>query len=251
MGYYFPIILLLLTIFTGVCFVFYYLIPKAKRAELKGYYPFKFLSFARDFFWVFLVVLLIRTWVASLYSVPTGSLEPTVIQGDTLLTTKYNYGLYAPVWDKKLIKTSEPKRGDIILFHDPVHPKSTLIKRLIGLPGDHISFINKVLYINGKEMKQTPVTESTDVVLGHKIPAEIMQENLDGLKHQIFIDPSIPAQDFYNLVVPKGHYFAMGDNRDFSDDSRFWGFVPANNIFAKAHFVLVNFKHFKRVGTSV
>lgn len=251
MGYYFPIILLLLTIFTGVCFIFYYLIPSSKRVLLKSYFPFKFLQLARDFFWVFLIVLIIRTWIASLYSVPTGSLEPTVIQGDTLLTTKYNYGLYAPVWDKKWIATSEPKRGDIILFHDPVHPKSTLIKRLIGLPGDRISYIDKVLYINGKQMTQTPVSEGIDVVMSQKIPAKIMQENLDGIKHNIFINPDIPAQNFYNLVVPKGHYFAMGDNRDYSDDSRFWGFVPADNIFAKAQLVVLNIHHMKRIGTVI
>lgn len=251
MGYYFPIILLLLTLFTGVCFVFYYCIPKAKRVELKTYLPFRFLAFARDFFWVFLAVLLIRTWIASLYSVPTGSLEPTVVQGDTLLTTKYNYGLYAPAWDKKLINTGTPQRGDIILFHDPVHPKSTLIKRLIGLPGDDISYINKVLYINGKPMKQRFVANGTDVVMGEKIPATIMQEDLAGIPHNIFVNPNVPAQNFYHLRIPQGHYFAMGDNRDYSDDSRFWGLVPADAIFAKGRLVVLNFSHMKRIGTGI
>jgi signal peptidase I len=251
MGYYFPLILLLLTIFTGICFITYHCIPKAKRATLTDYFPFRFLHFARDFFWVFLIVLLIRTWVASLYSVPTGSLEPTVIQGDTLITTKYNYGLFTPVWDHKFMAIGTPKRGQIILFHDPVHPKSTLIKRLIGLPGDRISYINKVLYINGQQMKQKVVGAGTDVVMGHKIPAIIMQENLDGVKHQIFINSNIPAQNFYNLTVPKNHYFAMGDNRDYSDDSRYWGFVPADNIFAQGRMVILNFKHLKRFGTKL
>lgn len=251
MGYYFPIILFLLTVFSAICYLFFLLIPQSKRETLKGYLPFKFLSLMRDFFWVFVVVLIIRSFVASLYSVPTGSLEPTVMPGDTLITTKYNYGLHMPVWNNVIVTTGTPQRGDIILFHDPVHPKTTLIKRLIGLPGDRISYIDKVLYINGKKMAQQPIGKGIDLVQGHQIPALKLMENLDGIKHQIFVNPEIKPQNFYNLVVPKGHYFAMGDNRDYSDDSRYWGFVPAKDIFAKGQMVILNFKHWSRIGTVI
>lgn len=251
MGYYFPIILFLLTIFTGICYLFYLFIPKAQHESLSSFIPFRLLRLARDFFWVFFIVLIIRSFVASLYTVPTGSLEPTVMPGDTLITTKYNYGLFMPVWHNKIITTGTPKRGDIILFNDPVHPKVTLIKRLIGLPGDRISYINKVLYINGKAMTQKPLGEATDIVQGHLIPTTKIQENLDGVIHNILVDPKSTAQNFYNLVVPAGHYFAMGDNRDFSDDSRYWGFVPENAIFAKGQMVILNFKHWNRIGTVI
>ena len=251
MGFYFPIILFLLTLFSGICYLFFLMVPKAKRESLDSFIPFKALRIARDFFWVFLIVLIIRSFVASLYSVPTGSLEPTVMPGDTLITTKYNYGLYMPVWGNKIVGTGKPQRGNIILFHDPVHPKTTLIKRLIGLPGDHISYIDKALYINGKKMQQHSLGSATDIVQGHKIPVTKLAENLDGVQHNIFVNPDIKPQNFYNLVVPKGHYFAMGDNRDYSDDSRYWGFVPANDIFAKGQMVILNFKHWDRIGTKL
>lgn len=251
MGYYFPIILLLLTIFTGVCYVFYRFIPATAHDGLKTNLPFKTLRFFKDFFWVLLVVLIIRSFVGTLYSVPTGSLEPTVIPGDTLISTKYNYGLHLPVWENKVIPTSTPKRGDIVLFYDPVHPKVNLIKRLIGLPGDHISYINKVLFINGKQMTQSFIKDGTDLVSKHEMPVKMYRENLDGIQHDISIAPSLPAQNFYNLVVPKGNYFVMGDNRDYSDDSRYWGFVPLKNFFGKAHYIVLNIDHMKRIGTKV
>lgn len=251
MGYYFPIILFLLTLLSGICYLFFLMIPKTRHESLNTFIPFRVLRIARDFFWVFFIVLIIRSFIASLYSVPTGSLEPTVMPGDILITTKYNYGLYMPVWHNKIIAINNPQRGDIILFRDPVHPKTTLIKRLIGIPGDHISYIDKILYINGKKMSQHPLGNAIDIVQGHKIPATQLVENLNGLQHTIFVNPNIKAQNFYNLVVPKGHYFAMGDNRDYSDDSRYWGFVPADNIFAKGQMVILNFKHWHRIGTQL
>ena len=251
MGYHLPLILLLTTLFSGICFVFYRLIPKPMLTCLQSQFSFRVLSFFKDFFWVLLAVLIVRGFVATMYHVPTCSLEPTVIPGDVLIASKYSYGLHMPAWPERVLPTGKPKRGDIVIFYDPVHPKINLIKRLIGLPGDNISYINKVLYINGKKMKQTFIKQGTDLVSNHKMPVQIYRENLEGVQHEISTTVSKPTDNFYHLVVPKGNYFVMGDNRDYSDDSRYWGFVPSHRFFAKAHYILLNWHHMKRIGTKV
>lgn len=251
MGYYFPLILLCATVFCGVVYAVWLALGQQGRAAIVGSWSYKLLYFFKDFFWVLLLVFLIRSFVVSLYSVPTGSLEPTVMPGDILLTTKYSVGLRTPIWPHLIAQTGQLRRGEIIVFHNPVHPKFNLIKRLIGLPGDHLSYIDKVLYINGKKMSQTLLGNSVDIEGGLKIPVQKYRENLDGVSHAILINPTAATQNFYDLVVPKGQYFMMGDNRDGSDDSRFWGFVPAKTLMGQARYVVMNFSDFKRIGTKV
>ena len=179
------------------------------------------------------------------YRVPTGSLEPTVIPGDLILVNQFAYGLRMPVWMKTLVSIGEPKKGQIALFYWPVNPRITFVKRVIGVPGDHISYINKVLTINGKKATQKFIGYSTDTNGGPTWRVAIYEENLNGVKHKIYVCPkgsvNCPSDsrphNFYNLVVPKGEYFMMGDNRDNSDDSRDWGFVPERNLIGKALFV--------------
>lgn len=246
----FPFFLLCATVVTGIIWLLEVVWLRARRKRQlltseMSYEP-KLVEYARSFFPVLLIVFLLRSFIVQPFRVPTGSLEPTIRPGDFVIVNMFAYGLRLPVWHKVLWDGSTPKRGDIVVFRYPVNSHLDLIKRVIGLPGDHISYIDKVLYINGVEMKQTKLGASIDSDGGDspRWPVEIKQEDLFGVKHKIYICPKTAtacpgakAENFYNVVVPKGEYFMMGDNRDNSDDSRFWGFVPANDLIGKAEYV--------------
>lgn len=195
------------------------------------------IEYCKSFFPVLCLVLIIRSFLFSPYIIPSGSLEPTLLPGDLILANKFSYGLRLPVIHTKLT-SGDPKLGDIFIFRFPPNPtKYDYIKRVVGVPGDTISYINKVLYINGKEQKQVSVGHSEDDYLGKEEPVLIKQENLNGIKHDIYINPAVPVYNFKNLRVPQGYYFAMGDNRDNSTDSRYWGFVPEANLIGKASII--------------
>lgn len=195
-------------------------------------------EYARALFPVILIVLLLRSFVAQPYRVPTGSLEPTIMPGDFILVTQYSYGLRTPLWNKEFLHLDEPKVGQIALFHWPVNTNITFVKRVIGVPGDRISYINKVFYINGKEAKQTYIGNAQMLKdEGGYVPAKEYEETINGIKHFIYVDPKLPPQNFTNLLVPKGEYFMSGDNRDASNDSRSWGFVPENLLIGEARMV--------------
>lgn len=216
------------------------------------------------FFGVLLLVWIIRSFLIQPYRVPTGSLQPTVEPGDFLVVNQFAYGLHFPIGNKKFFSVDEPKRGDVALFYYPVDPNMVFVKRVIGLPGDHIEFRNKVLYINQKEMVQTDLGNAVDdepAALGgieqHNF-VQLKEENLAGIKHKIYMLNGNTAlgRDF-KISVPAGHYFMMGDNRDNSDDSRVWGFVPKQNLIGKAFGIwmswdsLTNKPRWKRIGLSV
>lgn len=196
---------------------------------------------ARSFFWVLLVVWVIRSFIIQPYRVPTGSLQPTVKPGDFILVNQYAYGLHFPIGNAKFLNVGEPKRGDIVLFYAPPNPSIVLVKRVVGLPGDHVEYRNKVLYINGKEMPQTLLGKAIDdepamgAMPEEHIPVDVKEENLDGVIHKIFIASDTPGlNEDIDVQVPPDHYFMMGDNRDNSDDSRTWGFAPAHYLIGKA-----------------
>lgn len=255
----FPTILVLITVFTGVVslvdIIYSALInKKVERQSNSGKNKTTkkkpvIIEYSRAFFPVLLIVLLIRSFIAQPYQVPTASLEPTIVPGDFILVTQYNYGLRLPAWNKKIINIGEPKTGEIALFYWPVNPAVTFVKRVIGVPGDRVSYINKVLYINGKEAKQKLIGYTTDSngPGGPSWKVAIYEENLNGVKHKIYVCtkdaincPNREAHNFYNLVIPKGKYFMMGDNRDNSDDCRDWGFVPEKSFIGKALYVWMN-----------
>jgi signal peptidase I len=249
---YFPLILLFLTVTSGLIWLVDYLFFEKQRNALPENDSARKMpwlaDYAKAFFPVFLIVFIIRSFIAQPYSVPTQSLEPTVMPGDLLLVTQFSYGLHMPIWDKTILPLAKPKNGDIVVVHWPVNPHMDFVKRVIGIPGDHISFINGVLSINGHVAKQTFVNSTVDSdnpTSGPFWPVKIMNENLLGVKHQIYLCgaeatqcPSGPFKDFKDLVVPKGEYFLMGDNRVNSDDSRDWGFVPSNDIVGKGQYIL-------------
>ena len=203
------------------------------------------IEYCRSFFPVLLIVWVIRSFLIQPYKVPTGSLEPTVMPGDFIAVNQFAYGLKFPIGNYKLISTGEPKRGDIVLFHYPPNPKVIYVKRLVGLPGDHIEYKNKVLYINGQKQPQRLLGHDFDYgnTAGQMAPVDVYEENLDGVWHKVFRRPDSADGDFplktdslgdFSYTVPKGEYFMMGDNRDNSADSRYFGAVPEKNIVGKA-----------------
>lgn len=194
-------------------------------------------NLGRSLWSVFLIVFIIRAIFLGNYHVPTGSLLPTIQIGDYLLVNKLSYEVRVPLTNIVLWKYSSPKRGDIVVFRYPPNPNIDYIKTVIGLPGDHISMQDKQLYINGKKVPTKYIRSFIEPADSAMVPVKEYQENLDGHKHDILIQPWTTPTNFKNLVVPKGEYFMMGDNRDNSADSRYWGFVPAKDILGKAFVV--------------
>jgi signal peptidase I len=187
---------------------------------------------ARSIFPVLLVVLVLRSFLFEPFQIPSGSMKPTLEVGDFILVNKFNYGLRLPVLDWKIVGIRDPERGDVMVFKEPDNPNTNFIKRVIGLPGDTIRYEDKQLFINGEPINERLVAQLRDE---QGIPYKILEEELEGLKHYIREDPLIrDVGGEGKWVVPEGHYFMMGDNRDRSNDSRFWGFVPDRNIVGQA-----------------
>lgn len=207
-----------------------------------------------SFFPVFLLVFTLRSFVVEPFKIPSGSMIPTLLVGDFILVNKFSYGIRLPVIDKKVVDLDLPKRGDVIVFRYPADPSLDYIKRVVGLPGDKVTYRDKRVYVNGIEATQAPLGDF--LVQGLKVvPA--FEEKLGEVRHRILIEPQAPSEVRQRLifphhdncqyntqgvscVVPEGHYFVMGDNRDNSADSRVWGFVPEHNIVGKAFFVWFN-----------
>lgn len=202
----------------------------------------KVIEYCRSFFPVLLIVLLIRSFLFEPYRIPSGSLKPTLLVGDLIAVNKFYYGIRLPVLHTKVISITEPKVGDIVVFRMPGEPYKDLIKRIVGVPGDRLSYIDKVLIINGQVMTQTDAGIGRDHNEGSDTwPVTIKNEILTDHPHQIYLRSEVNnSGDFKDIVVPAGQYFAMGDNRDNSYDSRFWGFVPEENIIGKAERILIS-----------
>jgi signal peptidase I len=228
----FALILVILSFVSG----FFYLLDVlfwAKKRSKEQKMP-KLIEYARSFFPIFLIVLLLRSFLIEPFRIPSGSLEPTLLVGDFVAVSKFAYGLRLPVLEKKIVSISEPKVGDIAVFRWPPDPSYDYIKRVIGRPGDTIVYHNKHLSINGQEIPQHFLGYTTDESSGRAVAK--YRENLNGVEHDIFIRPDIPATDF-SITVPPNSSFMMGDNRDDSADSRFWGFVADRYLRGKAFFI--------------
>jgi signal peptidase I len=240
----FELILASAVFISGLATLVDYVFFAPKRQDTAQALPI-WVEYARSFFPILLVVLFLRSFLFEPFRIPSGSLKPTLLVGDFILTNKFTYGVRLPVSHTKIMKRGEPQRGDIAVFRFPPDPRVDYIKRIVGLPGDRISYIDKVLYVNGKPAEQTVLgyrTEHEDYIpLGFRVLKK--QENLTGVVHDIYQNPEHPAQNFENLIVPPGQYFAMGDNRDDSRDSREWGFVPDANLVGKAILVWFSWDH--------
>lgn len=229
----FELLLVALVFLTGMIYLSDVTYLKKHR---QGTMP-KTIEYSRSFFPVLLIVLILRSFLVEPFRIPTSSLVPTLLPGDFIASNKFAYGLRLPVLHTKIIKIGEPVNGDIVVLRWPVDPSVNFIKRVIGIPGDKISYINKVLYINGIEQSQIDVGPSNDSdENGNSWPVEIHSEKLNGITHLIYLRNDLPAKDF-TLVVPEGNFFVMGDNRDNSADSRVWGFVPEANLIGKAFLI--------------
>lgn len=232
-------ILVVLTIITGVCWSGYALFKFFRKKTRLGIIS-NFAKQTGSFFWVLFVVLLLRSFVAEPYRIPSGSLLPTLQIGDFILVNKYAYGLRWPITHKKFWGSGEPQIGDIMVFLWPVNPSMYFVKRVVGLPGDKIQYVDKTLYRNGKKIHQKFLSLQRVYEGRLSWPAIKNQELLNHVSHEIYLRPDVPARDMQEITVPEGHYFMMGDNRDGSFDSRGWGFVPEQNIIGRATRVLLS-----------
>jgi len=198
-------------------------------------------EYARSFFPIILIVLLIRSFLFEPFRIPSDSMMPTLLDGDFIFVNKFTYGLRLPVVNKEVVALGEPRRGDVVVFRLPSDPSTNYIKRLVGLPGDHIVVREKRVYVNGEEM---PVRLDGMFEPFASTPlAQIGVETLGTADHRVLYIGERPSYDF-DSVVPEGHLFFMGDNRDNSRDSRFpeVGFVPVDNVVGKAVRIWLNWR---------
>jgi signal peptidase I len=208
-------------------------------------------EYAKSFFPVILAVFLIRSFLVEPFKIPSGSMMPTLLIGDFILVNKYTYGLRVPVLNNTFVEVNHPQRGEVIVFRYPKDPSLDYIKRVVGLPGDQIEYRNKQIFVNGQPVAQQDDGHYDYVGPGlNQISTRKLKEQLGTHNHNILIDDSSPTLDG-GITVPPGHYFVMGDNRDNSNDSRFWGFVPDQNIVGRAFFIWMSFDHLDRIGTSI
>ena len=221
------------------------------------------LDWTAGLFPVILVVFLLRSFLFEPFKIPSGSMIPTLMIGDLILVNKFHYGVRLPVINHKITEGKPPVRGDVIVFRYPPRPSQDYIKRVVGLPGDEVAYLNKKLTINGKPLSKNSLPDFFD---DDSMRYSKQFEELLGEKpHKLLNEETQPAfisgaSDFefkqncnYSIEgvvckVPAGHYFMMGDNRDNSLDSRYWGFVPDKNIVGRAFYVWMNFGNLKRIG---
>jgi signal peptidase I len=183
-------------------------------------------EYAKAFFPVLAAVLVLRSFVAEPFRIPSASMVPTLEVGDFILVNKYAYGLRLPVIDRKVVELGSPARGDVVVFRYPPDPTQDFIKRVVGLPGDVVEYRDRSIFINGA-----------------RAPQHDGLERLGGVEHQLRLQPWLPDQPG-RWVVPPGQFFVMGDNRDNSRDSRVWGFVPEANLVGRAFVVWMNWRPF-------
>jgi len=199
-----------------------------------------FVEYSRSLFPVILAVLVLRSFIVEPFRIPSGSMMPTLLAGDFILVNKFSYGVRLPVIDTKIIPIGKPERGDVLVFRYPKDPSIDYIKRVVGLPGDKVAYYNKQLFINGEPAIQTGLGIYDGVGAGVSMAgSKMFSENLTGVKHNILIDAQRGTLEG-EFQVPEGRYFVMGDNRDNSNDSRYWGVVPEENLVGKAFMIWMN-----------
>ncbi|MFN4263654.1 MAG: signal peptidase I [Thioalkalivibrionaceae bacterium] len=199
-----------------------------------------FVDYARSFFPVLLVVLVLRSFVAEPFRIPSGSMMPTLLVGDFILVSKFSYGIRLPITRTEIWRTGRPERGDVAVFKYPDNPAEDYIKRVVGLPGDTIEFRGRDLIINGVVQPRRQGDGYTGVGSGRTMTGAVLAtERLGDVEHDVlFWDQARPIET--RVTVPEGHYFMVGDNRDNSNDSRMWGFVSEDLLVGKALFVWLN-----------
>jgi signal peptidase I len=272
----FPLILVILVFGSGLIWLLdaVLLAPGRRRtqAELQGQYPGweqegsaesasyqarltetaaepVLVEYAKSFFPVLLIVFVLRSFLVEPFQIPSSSMVPTLQVGDYILVNKYTYGIRLPVVRTKVLALNEPQRGDVMVFFPPHMNDTYFIKRVVGLPGDTVSYRNKRLFVNGKAVAEEKLAVMPDGASRFRVGLE----SLGDANHLYQVDEARPSRDFSVRVKP-GHYFMMGDNRDNSSDSRIWGQVPEKDIVGKAFAIwmhwdsLLSIPSFSRVG---
>ena len=196
------------------------------------------IEYARAFFPVILVVFVLRSFIVEPFRIPSGSMLPSLYIGDFILVSKFSYGIRLPLINQKVFSIGTPKRGEVLVFRYPHDEKTNYIKRVVGLPGDIVDYKNKRLRINGNVVDlQKSNREDTEQGTQSNEQVRVHIERLGKSSHGILLDTSLGSRDYTRIIVPPDKFFVMGDNRDHSNDSRFWGFVPEENIVGRAFFV--------------
>jgi signal peptidase I len=263
----FAAVLLTATTITGAIWLVDHLLLRKRRQS--GTREPVLVEMAKSFFPVILIVFLLRSFLYEPFKIPSGSMVPTLLVGDFILVNKFTYGVRLPVINKKIADVNLPQRGDVMVFRYPEDMNKDFIKRVVGIPGDTIAYKNKRLWVNGQAVTTTATGTYTDTESGAVRFFETYTEQLGDRAHAMMVDPQYPSLDLarvkqfpnrsnctYNdegmtCKVPAGNYLMMGDSRDNSEDGRYWGFVPEENIVGKAVLVWMNFSHLGRVGTSI
>jgi len=196
------------------------------------------IEYARAFFPVILIVFVLRSFIVEPFRIPSGSMLPSLYIGDFILVSKFSYGIRLPLVNQKVFSIGTPRRGEVLVFRYPHDEKTNYIKRVVGLPGDIVDYKNKRLRINGNVVDlQKSNREETGQGAQSNEQVRVHIERLGKSSHGILLDASLGSRDYTRIIVPPDKYFVMGDNRDHSNDSRFWGFVPEENIVGRAFFV--------------
>jgi len=238
--------LVVLTVLTGVIWLLDKLVLAKARARRAGLLEEKepiVVDYAKAFFPVLFVVLILRSFVAEPFRIPSSSMMPTLLIGDFILVNKFSYGIRLPITNQKVIDIGEPERGDVVVFRPPQHPDQDWIKRVVGLPGDTIDFRDNQVFVNGTPFAYQRTGTYEGVGRGAEMTgASLYTEQMPGRSHEILhIDQAAPFHlGEGSFHVPQGHYFVMGDNRDRSDDGRFWGTLPETQLRGKAFLVWMN-----------
>jgi len=272
----FPLILFLLTLITGAIWALDFFHLRKKR-DPKAPVP-TWIDYTASFFPILLIVFALRSFVAEPFKIPSSSMRPTLEVGDFILVNKFSYGIRLPIIEQKIVPTGDPQRGDVVVFRYPLNPSQDYIKRVIGVPGDTVEYRGKQLSINDQPLPQqknadysylegyrfetlNQFTETTQSAAGareYPIAVDIQKPTL--YLDRVFPFPRREAckyfENGFRCTVPEGYYWVMGDNRDNSEDSRYWGFVPDENLRGKAFFIWFNWGDissfaFNRVGHKI
>ncbi|WP_133498367.1 signal peptidase I [Cognatilysobacter terrigena] len=261
----FEIALVVLTLASGLIWLLDKLFLAKRRAARGGLLEDAdepvLVDYAKSFFPVLAAVLMLRSFVAEPFRIPSNSMMPTLLTGDFILVNKFSYGLRLPISNQKVVSIGEPQRGDVVVFKPPHHPEQDWIKRIIGLPGDTIAYHDHQLFLNGKPVTVQPIGVYQGIGNGAEMTgAEEMQEALPGRPHHVLERTDLFRTDGDGeWTVTPGHYFVMGDNRDNSEDSRYWGLLPESNLRGKAFLIWLNCEGWfctgafdaSRVGTAI
>ncbi|MCF6203649.1 MAG: signal peptidase I [Methylococcaceae bacterium] len=255
MDYDFSFFLVIASLVTGIIWGGYLLFLKLSKIDPTSQKEPLLVEYAHSFFPIVFIVLILRSFIAEPFRIPSGSMMPTLLIGDFILVNKFTYGIRLPVLNNKIIEINKPERGDIVVFRFPQKPEVDYIKRVVGVPGDRVAYYQKKILINGQPAKQVSLGAYQAIGEGmNMMGAEHISENLSTVEHSILIRKGVPSVEGI-FVVPEGHYFVMGDNRDNSNDSRYWGTVPEENLVGKAFLIWMSWdwEHkgigFDRIGT--